>query len=27
LWPMLIFGVVAWGWKIWIHVTGRDGWG
>jgi len=27
LWPLLIFGVVAWGWKIWIHVTGRDGWG
>jgi hypothetical protein len=27
LWPMLIFGVAAWGWKIWIHVTGRDGWG
>lgn len=27
LWPLLLFGVVAWGWKIWIHVTGRDGWG
>jgi hypothetical protein len=27
LWPLLIFGVVAWAWKIWIHVTGRDGWG
>ena len=27
LWPLLIFGVLAWVWKIFIHVTGRDGWG
>jgi hypothetical protein len=27
LWPLLVFGVLAWAWKIWIHVTGRDGWG
>jgi len=27
LWPLLIFGVLAWAWKIWIHVSGRDGWG
>jgi hypothetical protein len=27
LWPLLVFGVVAWAWKIWIHVSGRDGWG
>jgi hypothetical protein len=25
--PLLVFGVLAWGWKIWIHVSGRDGWG
>ena len=27
LWPLLVFGVLAWAWKIWIHITGRDGWG
>jgi hypothetical protein len=27
LWPLLVFGVLAWAWKIWIHVSGRDGWG
>jgi hypothetical protein len=27
LWLLLVFGVVAWAWKIWIHVSGRDGWG
>jgi len=27
LWPLLVFGVLAWAWKMWIHTTGRDGWG
>ena len=27
LWPLLVFGVFAWAWKIAIHVTGHDGWG
>jgi hypothetical protein len=27
LFPLLVLGVLAWAWKIWIHVTGRDGWG
>ena len=25
--PLLALLVLAWAWKIWIHVTGRDGWG
>ena len=24
--PLLVLLVLAWAWKIWIHVTGRDGW-
>jgi hypothetical protein len=24
--PLIVWIVAAWGWKIWIHVTGRDGW-
>jgi hypothetical protein len=24
--PLLALGVLAWGWKILIHLTGRDGW-
>ena len=24
--PLLALLVLAWAWKIWIHVTGRDGW-
>ncbi len=24
--PLLVFGVLAWAWKMWIHITGRDGW-
>jgi hypothetical protein len=24
--PLFVWIVAAWGWKIWIHVTGRDGW-
>jgi len=24
--PLLALLVIAWAWKIWIHVTGRDGW-
>jgi hypothetical protein len=24
--PLLAFGVAAWGWKIFIHVKGVDGW-
>ena len=25
--PFFALTVLAWGWKIWIHVSGRDGWG
>jgi hypothetical protein len=25
--PALMFGIVAWGWKIFIHLRGADGWG
>lgn len=25
--PVLLFGVLAWGWKILIHLKGIDGWG
>jgi Protein of unknown function (DUF2752) len=25
--PLLLFVVAAWGWKIYIHVNGMDGWG
>ena len=25
--PLLLFVVAAWGWKIFIHVNGLDGWG
>jgi hypothetical protein len=25
--PLLSFAILAWGWKIFIHLTGRDGWG
>jgi hypothetical protein len=24
--PLLSFAILAWGWKIYIHVTGHDGW-
>ena len=24
--PLLMFAIAAWGWKIGIHLTGRDGW-
>jgi hypothetical protein len=24
--PILVFGALAWGWKILIHLAGRDGW-
>jgi hypothetical protein len=24
--PMLTFAIMAWGWKILIHLTGHDGW-
>ncbi len=24
--PLLLFGVAAWGWKIFIHLRGMDGW-
>jgi len=24
--PLLSLAIVAWGWKIFIHLTGRDGW-
>ncbi|CAN5567563.1 hypothetical protein BH10PLA1_BH10PLA1_09750 [soil metagenome] len=24
--PALLFGVAAWGWKIFIHLHGIDGW-
>jgi Protein of unknown function (DUF2752) len=24
--PLLVIGVAAWAWKIFIHLTGRDGW-
>jgi hypothetical protein len=24
--PLLSLGILAWGWKIFIHLTGRDGW-
>ena len=24
--PLLAFAILAWGWKIFIHLTGRDGW-
>jgi hypothetical protein len=25
--PIFTLTVLAWAWKIWIHVSGRDGWG
>jgi hypothetical protein len=25
--PLLVLGVLAWIWKIWIHLADRDGWG
>jgi hypothetical protein len=25
--PLLLFVVAAWGWKIFIHLNGMDGWG
>ena len=25
--PLLLFGILAWGWKILIHLNGVDGWG
>ena len=25
--PLLLVGVLAWGWKIFIHLNGIDGWG
>jgi hypothetical protein len=27
LFPLLLLGVLAWGWKIMIHLRGVDGWG
>jgi hypothetical protein len=27
LFPLCSLTVLAWVWKIWIHVNGRDGWG
>jgi hypothetical protein len=27
LFPLLLLGVLAWGWKILIHLKGIDGWG
>lgn len=24
--PLLLFAIAAWGWKIFIHLTGHDGW-
>lgn len=24
--PLLFFAIAAWGWKIFIHLTGHDGW-
>jgi hypothetical protein len=24
--PLLAFAILAWGWKIYIHLAGRDGW-
>lgn len=24
--PLLTLAILAWGWKIYIHLTGRDGW-
>jgi hypothetical protein len=24
--PLLSFAILAWGWKIFIHLTGSDGW-
>jgi hypothetical protein len=26
LFPLLLLGVLAWGWKIFIHLKGIDGW-
>jgi hypothetical protein len=26
LFPLLLFVVLAWGWKILIHLNGADGW-
>jgi hypothetical protein len=25
--PLFTLTILAWVWKIWIHVSGRDGWG
>lgn len=25
--PLAVLAICAWGWKIFIHLTGRDGWG
>jgi hypothetical protein len=27
LFPLLLLGILAWGWKILIHLNGVDGWG
>lgn len=27
LFPLLLLAVLAWGWKIFIHLNGYDGWG
>jgi hypothetical protein len=27
LFPLLLMGILAWGWKILIHLNGVDGWG
>ena len=24
--PLVLFGIMAWGWKIYIHLAGMDGW-
>lgn len=26
VWGLIVFSFLAWGWKILIHLTGRDGW-
>ncbi len=26
LWPALGLALAAWGWKIWLHARGIDGW-
>jgi hypothetical protein len=27
LFPLFALGILAWIWKIWIHLNGHDGWG